>query len=835
MVPTSPTAILAVPERLPSERAEAKGVEGAEVPFAGLMAQFAQAPPPSERPSTVQPPAPGAPNQPRRPLPQAEVARLQRDTPSAEGSDSEGRVTRPRPAPEQPAKATRKAPTEETAPGPSHQAAPADRPVPAGLGLAIQPPAPVDAPVNTAELAAVAPVAGGPTLPAPLVAPGQRDGALPAPQPPGTGPAKGRVTGSVAPAPPEPSPEGKATPAVQPSVPNSQVPDAIPVKAATDAPKPLPTGSPAPARTTPARPQALPAEPALVVTRPALPAASPESTSGQEAKVPFAPAPVVASPDPRGTQAAPEEVVSARSGLEQPAPGLPQLPLTVASVPRALVAGVSQADAAHPDGELPSEAEAVPVPAWIPGGKQAQVPVVAATPSMAPAPALRSPDGPIPVQGGTPPSTPKATQPPVDPTVAPAAPSTAKPSVLPASEASPVGVSTPFLAPAGQTSLLAEPAAAPEVGAPIQTGVAVPAAALTVLASAPPRKTSASTAQAPSDQPVTSEVTPEATLAPSPAARASQRQPGTGVPLASPQPAATPVPINPEGPLRIGDLRATAAEPAASVKEALARQFPEALLPGVSVDNLVPVPRPAVSAPAPGRSPAVVERSVLQPATPAPMAASDRSQMTPEAPKAALASPERPETTATAPEGAVLKPVSGAQGLTLQGPDGSAMAASTGTRIQPPASTAGATPSQAPPPAPATTNPPMAQVEGGVRWMLRGGAQEAQLQLHPESLGQVTIHLRVEGGEVHARLWITDPASVQAVQEGRSHLEHSLREQGLQLGSFDLHQGHRPFQEAPPAPMVPARRAPEAVTARQEPPAAPALPILNPHHVELYA
>jgi flagellar hook-length control protein FliK len=129
----------------------------------------------------------------------------------------------------------------------------------------------------------------------------------------------------------------------------------------------------------------------------------------------------------------------------------------------------------------------------------------------------------------------------------------------------------------------------------------------------------------------------------------------------------------------------------------------------------------------------------------------------------------------------------------------------------------------------------VAQVEGGLRWMLKGGAQEAQLQLHPESLGQVTIHLRVEGGEVHARLWITESASVRAVQEGRPHLEQSLKEQGLQLGSFDLQQGHRPFQEAPTAPTFREPTAPKAIPARQEAPAAPLPSVLNPYRVEFYA
>jgi flagellar hook-length control protein FliK len=76
---------------------------------------------------------------------------------------------------------------------------------------------------------------------------------------------------------------------------------------------------------------------------------------------------------------------------------------------------------------------------------------------------------------------------------------------------------------------------------------------------------------------------------------------------------------------------------------------------------------------------------------------------------------------------------------------------------------------------------------------------------------------------------------MQSVQEGRPHLEQALKEQGLQLGSFDLQQGHRPFQEAPSASPFREPSNQEAVTARQEAPAPAPIAILNPHHVELYA
>ncbi len=169
-----------------------------------------------------------------------------------------------------------------------------------------------------------------------------------------------------------------------------------------------------------------------------------------------------------------------------------------------------------------------------------------------------------------------------------------------------------------------------------------------------------------------------------------------------------------------------------------------------------------------------------------------------------------------------------------QNADSSAMAA---IAALPRATTpvAGSTPTAPPPNTPAQSSPLVTQVAGGVRWMLQGGSQEAQLQLHPDSLGQVTIHLRVEGGEVHARLWVTEASSVQAVQDGRPQLEASLKEQGLQLGSFDLQQGHRPFQDAPATPTYPEQAIQAVTPAGQEAPFLPATAILNARHVELYA
>ncbi len=138
-------------------------------------------------------------------------------------------------------------------------------------------------------------------------------------------------------------------------------------------------------------------------------------------------------------------------------------------------------------------------------------------------------------------------------------------------------------------------------------------------------------------------------------------------------------------------------------------------------------------------------------------------------------------------------------------------------------------------PAPAAVPVPVNQVARALAWMQQSGTSEASLQLHPESLGQVGIRLRVSGGEVHARLWVSESASLQVIQDGRAHLEAALRDQGLQLGSFDLQHGHRPFQQAPSAPGAPAPEPPAPLAAGQEAPPERLPTLENPHQIELYA
>lgn len=117
--------------------------------------------------------------------------------------------------------------------------------------------------------------------------------------------------------------------------------------------------------------------------------------------------------------------------------------------------------------------------------------------------------------------------------------------------------------------------------------------------------------------------------------------------------------------------------------------------------------------------------------------------------------------------------------------------------VQPALATAGvvAVRAAAAPEAPAATQPraslPALQVEGSIRWMLQNRQRGAELHLHPESLGRVTIRLTVEGTEVHARIWASEASTLPLLQEHRAHLEQALKDQGLNLGSFDLNQGGR--------------------------------------------
>jgi flagellar hook-length control protein FliK len=133
-----------------------------------------------------------------------------------------------------------------------------------------------------------------------------------------------------------------------------------------------------------------------------------------------------------------------------------------------------------------------------------------------------------------------------------------------------------------------------------------------------------------------------------------------------------------------------------------------------------------------------------------------------------------------APAPATAPPATGAESGLAMGAPG----VTPGTRVPAPAATLEAPPA-------AQHSSLVSQVDGSIKWLLKNQDQSAELQLHPESLGTVRIKLTVDGTEVHARLWASDPAALPTLHENRAFLEASLRDQGLTLGSFNLQQGRQ--------------------------------------------
>jgi len=131
-----------------------------------------------------------------------------------------------------------------------------------------------------------------------------------------------------------------------------------------------------------------------------------------------------------------------------------------------------------------------------------------------------------------------------------------------------------------------------------------------------------------------------------------------------------------------------------------------------------------------------------------------------------------------------------------------------------------------------------AQVEGTVRWMLHNHEQAAELQLHPDNLGRITISLKVDGDAVHARIWASEPTTVAALQNHRDSLQQSLQQQGLNLGSFDLQSGNRgedARSNSPAQASAPIRELPREIESMQDVPMTTNAYLPNPHRIEFFA
>jgi flagellar hook-length control protein FliK len=80
----------------------------------------------------------------------------------------------------------------------------------------------------------------------------------------------------------------------------------------------------------------------------------------------------------------------------------------------------------------------------------------------------------------------------------------------------------------------------------------------------------------------------------------------------------------------------------------------------------------------------------------------------------------------------------------------------------------------------------MDRILGGARVSVSQGGMEVRLRLHPESLGEVRVQVRWEGGMLSARLQADSPAARDALQAAAPGLHAALREQGIPVEHLSI-------------------------------------------------
>jgi hypothetical protein len=78
------------------------------------------------------------------------------------------------------------------------------------------------------------------------------------------------------------------------------------------------------------------------------------------------------------------------------------------------------------------------------------------------------------------------------------------------------------------------------------------------------------------------------------------------------------------------------------------------------------------------------------------------------------------------------------------------------------------------------------RVVGAARMSVSQGGIEVRLRLHPESLGEVDVRIRWEGGVLSARLEAATPAAREALEAGVGGLRTALREQGIPVEQVQI-------------------------------------------------
>ena len=119
------------------------------------------------------------------------------------------------------------------------------------------------------------------------------------------------------------------------------------------------------------------------------------------------------------------------------------------------------------------------------------------------------------------------------------------------------------------------------------------------------------------------------------------------------------------------------------------------------------------------------------------------------------------------------------------------------------------------------------RIVGAVRMSAARGGMEVSLRLHPESLGEVRVQVRWEGGALSARLEAATPAARDALESGAHTLRATLQDQGIPVEriyvgiQMDLGTPSRQQNLGTESPMLPDRPAEVPSPSRGEPVAEP--------------
>lgn len=117
-------------------------------------------------------------------------------------------------------------------------------------------------------------------------------------------------------------------------------------------------------------------------------------------------------------------------------------------------------------------------------------------------------------------------------------------------------------------------------------------------------------------------------------------------------------------------------------------------------------------------------------------------------------------------------------------------------------------------PGKAAEAPPPVQLHGAdapqqwsaqIEWTLKSGLQEARVEVSPDTLGPVQIHLQLIDSTLSLHLHAAQPETRTLLQEQLPALRQALAQSGISVGDAQVGQGQHRFDTPQPAPV--ARRA----------------------------